>query len=170
MFVEIAGNKKPQIAEGVFIAESADIIGDVQISEGASIWYQVVLRGDVMPIKIGKNTNIQDHVCVHGTYKKAGAELGEGVTVGHRAILHGCKVEDYCLIGMGSILMDSCVIPHHCIVAAGSVVTENSQFQPYSLIMGSPAKFKRKLTDDEITFLKKSAENYNFYTTWYNNN
>lgn len=167
MLLEIAGNKKPQIADGVFVAASADIIGDVQIEEGASIWFQTVLRGDVMPIKIGKNSNIQDQTCIHGTLNKAAAVIGEGVTVGHRVVLHGCKIGDYSLIGMGSVVMDNAEIGDHCIVAAGSVVTENKKFEPYSLILGSPAKVVRKLTEEEINFLPQSMNNYLKYQTWY---
>ncbi len=169
MIIEISGDKKPTIEQNVFIASSADIIGDVSIGENSSVWYQVVLRGDVMPIKIGKKTNIQDQVCIHGTYKKAAAVIGDNVTVGHRAVLHGCTIENNCLIGMGAIVMDNAHIPHDCIVGAGAVVLGGAKFEPYSLIIGSPAKVKRKLTKDEISFLVQSADNYVFYQSWYKN-
>jgi len=158
---------KPQIHENSFIAPSAEIIGDVRIGENSSIWFGTVLRGDVMPITIGKNTNIQDQTCIHGTWKKAAAKIGDSVTIGHSCVLHGCEVEDLCLIGMGSILMDGSKISKNSIVGAGSLVTEGSQFKEGMLIMGRPAKAIRPLTSEELEFLPKSASNYLEYTSWY---
>jgi gamma-carbonic anhydrase len=157
----------PQVGPDVFIADGAKIIGDVQIAEGCSIWYNTTLRGDVMPIKIGKQTNIQDGSTLHGTFGKQACTIGERVTIGHNVILHGCEIGSTTLIGMGSIVMDGAKVPDHCIVGAGSLVTEGKVFEPYSLIVGRPAVFKRKLNDQEIEFLDQSADNYLLYKTWY---
>jgi gamma-carbonic anhydrase len=158
---------KPEIDSDVFIAEGAKIIGDVKIGAGSSVWYNTTLRGDVMPIKIGQNTNIQDGSTLHGTYGQYACQVGSNVTIGHNVILHGCEIGDLCLIGMGSIVMDGARVANHCIVGAGSLVTEGKSFEPYSLIVGRPAVFKRRLNDEEIQFLQKSADNYKLYTTWY---
>lgn len=159
--------KSPVLGKDVFVADNARLIGDVQIGEGSSIWYNTVLRGDVMPIKIGKQSNIQDGSVLHGTYKQCGIEIGNRVTVGHLAMLHGCTIEDSCLIGMGSIVMDKSRIGKHSIVGAGSLVTEGSVFPPRSLILGRPAKVKRELTSAEVDLLEASADNYLLYKTWY---
>lgn len=158
----------PKIHPSCFIAPNATIIGDVEIGEGSSIWFGCVLRGDVMPIRIGKQVNIQDNSVLHGTFNKCGVTIQDRVTVGHAAILHGCEIGFETLIGMGSIVMDQAAIPAHCIVAAGSLVTENAQqFEEYSLIVGRPAKFARKLSPKEIDFLPRSADNYLQYSQWY---
>ncbi|GIL21253.1 MAG: hypothetical protein BroJett041_23670 [Candidatus Jettenia caeni] len=157
----------PQISETAFIAEDAAIIGDVAIQEEASIWYNVTIRGDVMPIRIGKQTNIQDGSTLHGTYQEHGCTIGNRVTIGHNVILHGCEIQDGSLIGMGSIVMDGAVIGDHSLVAAGSLVTEGKKFPPRSMIMGRPAAVKRQLTDDEVKALEESADNYLMYVSWY---
>ncbi|MBK9293929.1 MAG: gamma carbonic anhydrase family protein [Oligoflexia bacterium] len=157
----------PKIESKVWIAPNATVIGDVEIGKKTSIWFGVIIRGDVYKIKIGNESNIQDGTVVHCTYKKAGVEIGNRVSIGHNATIHGCKIEDGSLIGMGAIIMDNAVIPKNCLVAAGSLVVEGSTFEEGSLIMGSPAKVKRKLTKPELDFLQKSADNYMKYTTWY---
>jgi carbonic anhydrase/acetyltransferase-like protein (isoleucine patch superfamily) len=159
--------KSPQIGEATFLAPSADIIGDVQIGPRCSIWFNTTLRGDVMPILIGEETNIQDNTVIHGTYKKCGAVIGNRVTVGHSVVLHGCKIGDLVLIGMGSIVMDQAEIGDHCIIGAGSLVTENAKMPAGHLILGRPARAVRKLTESELAFLPKSAQNYMDYTKWY---
>ncbi len=159
--------KTPQIGEGSFVAPSADIIGDVKIGKGCSIWFNTTLRGDVMPIVIGDETNIQDNTVIHGTYKKCGAVLGNRVTVGHSVILHGCKIGDKVLVGMGAVIMDQAEIPSNSIVAAGSLVTEDAKFPPGHLILGRPAKAVRPLNEKELAFLDKSADNYIEYMSWY---
>lgn len=161
---------KPQIAEGVFLAPTSTVVGQVKIKTGASLWFNTVVRGDVMPIVIGENTNIQDGTVVHGTYQKCGTQLGDNVSVGHSVILHGCRVEDNCLIGMGSILMDQVKISKNTIVGAGSLVTENSEFPEGVLVLGRPAKVVRELKPEEIAFLAQSAKNYLYYQTWYDQN
>ncbi len=159
--------KTPEIQAGAFIAPGAKVIGDCRIGARSSVWFNTTLRGDVMPITIGRETNIQDGSTLHGTYGKHACSVGNRVTVGHNVILHGCKIGDLCLIGMGSIIMDGVEIPDHCIVGAGSLVTEGKKFEPYSLILGRPAVFKRKLTEEEIKFLDQSADNYLLYMSWY---
>jgi carbonic anhydrase/acetyltransferase-like protein (isoleucine patch superfamily) len=157
----------PQIHESVYLAENSSIIGNVTIKRGSSVWYQAVLRGDVMPIVIGEETNIQDGTIIHGTFEKWGTTIGNKVTIGHQVVLHGTTIEDLCLIGMGSILMDGSYIAKNSIVGAGSLVTEGSKFPEGSLIIGRPAKVLRPLTKEELQFLPKSADNYKLYTTWY---
>jgi len=158
---------KPSIGKDVFIADGAKIIGDVRIAEGASVWFNSTLRGDVMPITIGKETNIQDGSVLHGTYGQHACEVGERVTIGHNVILHGCKIGNTCLIGMGSVVMDGAVIGDRSVVGAGSLVTEGKSFPPGSLIVGRPAVLKRPLNEAELKFLEQSADNYLLYKTWY---
>ncbi len=158
---------EPTIENNVFIAEGAKIIGDVHVSEGASIWFNTTLRGDVMPIKIGKETNIQDGSTLHGTYGKYACVVGDRVTIGHNVVLHGCNIGNTCLIGMGSIVMDGVEIGKNSVVGAGSLVTEGKKFPPNSLIVGRPAVFKRALHVEELKFLEQSADNYLLYKTWY---
>lgn len=166
MFIECRG-RKPQIAENVFVAEGAKVIGEVQLGANSSVWFNAVIRGDVAPIKIGEKTNVQDNAVIHGTWNKASTDIGEEVTIGHSAILHGCTIGNRCLIGMGAIIMDHVKIGSHCIVGAGSLLTEGSEFPDHSLILGRPAKVARPLTSEELAFLPRSAENYLTYATWY---
>ena len=157
----------PQIGEGSFVAPSADLIGDVRLGKRCSVWFNTTLRGDVMPIVIGDETNIQDNSVLHGTYKKCGAVIGSRVTVGHSVILHGCKIGDLVLVGMGAIIMDLAEIPDRCFVGAGALVTEESRFPAGHLILGRPAKAVRPLKENELAFLDKSANNYIEYMSWY---
>ena len=162
-----ARGKTPKLGEDVFVAEGAQIIGDVHIGDRASVWFNTTLRGDVMPILIGAETNIQDGSVLHGTYGKYGCEIGDRVTIGHSVILHGCKIGTRCLIGMGSIVMDGAEIGEFSVVGAGSLVTEGKKFPPRSLIVGRPAAVKRPLNEEELKFLEQSADNYLLYKTWY---
>ena len=164
-----ARNTLPTIHPKTYVAPTAALIGDVHVAEGASIWFHAVLRGDVMPIKIGRDSNIQDNTVVHGTYQKFATTVGERVTVGHSCILHGTTIENECLIGMGSTLMDGSHIGQGSIVGAGSLVTEGAQFPGGMLILGRPAKAIRPLKPEEAAFLLQSAKNYKFYQTWYEN-
>lgn len=157
----------PSLEKDVFVADNARIIGDVQVGEKSSIWYNVTIRGDVMPIRLGKEVNVQDGSVVHGTYGKYGTTLHDRVTIGHLVMLHGCEVGRCCLVGMGSIIMDGAKIGEYSLVGAGSLVTEGSDFPPRSLIVGRPARVKRSLTDEEVALLEKSADNYLLYKTWY---
>src|SRR4051812_39252649 len=159
--------KTPVIGEGSFVAPSADLIGDVRLGRRCSIWFNTTLRGDVMPIVIGDETNIQDGTVIHGTYKKCGAVIGNRVTVGHSVILHGCTIGDLVLVGMGSVIMDQAHVPTRSVVGAGSLVTEDSTFPEGHLILGRPAKAVRPLKENELAFLDKSANNYLEYMGWY---
>jgi carbonic anhydrase/acetyltransferase-like protein (isoleucine patch superfamily) len=163
----------PVIPDSCFVAPSADIIGDVVLGEESSVWFQVVIRGDVNSIRIGSRTNIQDGSVLHVTRDKKpmkGAPLliGDEVTIGHRVTLHGCTLKDRILVGMGATILDGAVIGDDSIVAAGALVTKGKVFPPRSLIQGSPAKVVRELTDEEVAILKASAENYVGDTRIYN--
>lgn len=143
----------------VKVAEGAIITGDVTIDSGSSIWYHAVIRGDGGSIKIGKNTNIQECCVIHES-EGGTVTIGDGVTVGHGAILHGCTIGNYSLIGMGSILLDQAVIGNHCIIGAGSLVTGGKEIPDGSLVFGNPAKIIRSLREDEIQSLYDSVEEY----------
>ncbi len=162
-----ARGQTPKIGRDVFIADGARIISDVTIGDRSSVWFNTTLRGDVMPIVIGKETNIQDGSVVHGTFGKSACTVGDRTTIGHAVTLHGCKIGNACLIGMGSIIMDNAEIGDRCVVGAGSLVTEGKKFPPGSLIVGRPAVLKRQLNDEELNFLEQSADNYLLYKTWY---
>lgn len=149
----------PNVDESCFIAPSADVIGQVVVEEDANIWYNTVVRGDVEPITIGKSTNVQDLSVIH-TSKGYPASIGQGVTIGHRAICHGCTIEDDVLIGMGSIILDGAYIESNVIVGAGSLVPPKKRIPSGSLVMGSPAKVVRTLTEEEIESIKQSARGY----------
>jgi carbonic anhydrase/acetyltransferase-like protein (isoleucine patch superfamily) len=152
--------KTPKLHESVFVAEGAQIIGDVTVEQDSSIWFNVVIRGDVNFIRIGARTNIQDNSVIHVTHKKHPTLVASNVTVGHAALVHGCTISDYCLIGMGAVLLDGCVIGEHSIVAAGAVVREGFDVPPGSLVAGVPAKVFRALRPDEKTRIEESAQNY----------
>ena len=152
--------KWPQIHETAWIAPSADVIGEVQIGELSSVWFQVVIRGDVNWIKIGSRTNVQDHTMLHVTRRKSPLTIGDDVTIGHRVTLHGCTVGNRVLLGMGSIVLDDAQIGDDCIVGAGALVTKGTIVPPGSLVVGAPAKVTRPLKPEEVAFLKESANNY----------
>jgi carbonic anhydrase/acetyltransferase-like protein (isoleucine patch superfamily) len=150
----------PQLGRGVFVAETAAVIGDVVIGDESSIWYGTVLRGDVMPIRIGARTSIQDNTVIHVTSGKFGATVGSDCTVGHSAIIHACTVEDACLIGMGSIILDGARIGTGSLVGAGALVTPGTDIPPNSLVIGSPAKVKRAITAKEREAIDEGALHY----------
>ncbi len=153
-------DKTPKIHESVFVAENAVIIGDVEIEKDASIWYNCVLRADVNHIRIGEKTNIQDGTTIHVSRKTHATVLEHEVTVGHSATIHGCYIETGCLIGIGSIILDGARIGKNSLVAAGSLVTPNTQIPERSLVMGSPAKVKREMTDEEVNDLERFWRGY----------
>ena len=153
-------DKQPRIDPTAFIAETAVVIGDVEIGERSSIWYGTVVRGDVHYIRIGNRTNIQDQSIIHVSGGTDPTVLEDEITVGHRVTLHGCYVETGCLIGIGSILLDGVRVGRNSLVAAGSLVTPRTLIPPGSLVMGSPAKVKRPLTEAELTDLPKFWQNY----------
>lgn len=153
-------DKSPQIHETAFVAENAVIIGDVEIGEQSSVWYNSVVRGDVNFIRIGKRTNVQDGSIIHVTTALFPTVLEDEITIGHHVTLHGCYVESNCLIGIGAILLDGARIGANSLVAAGSLVTPHTQIPPRSMVMGSPAKVKRTLTDAEVENLKPFWQTY----------
>ena len=160
-------DKTPKIHESVFVAENAVVIGDVEIGRDSSVWYGCILRGDVNRIRIGERTNIQDASVIHVSSGTHPTVLEDEITVGHRVTLHGCYVESGCLIGINSVILDGARIGRNSLVAAGSLVTPNTQIPEGSLVMGSPAKVKRALTEDEIKNLEKFWRNYVEYSRIY---
>lgn len=150
----------PTLGTGVFVADTASVIGDAVIGDGSSIWFGTVVRADQMPIRIGTDTSIQDNTVIHVTSGVAGTVVGNRVTCGHRVILHACTVEDDCIIGMGSIILDRSVIGRGSIVGAGALVTPGTIVPPGSLILGAPAKVKRPVTDEERAWIQSSANHY----------
>jgi carbonic anhydrase/acetyltransferase-like protein (isoleucine patch superfamily) len=152
--------KWPQVHETAFVAPSADVIGEVEIGSHSSVWFQVVIRGDVHRIAIGSRTNVQDHSMLHVTRGQSALTIGDEVTVGHRATLHGCTVGNRVLVGMGAIILDDAVIGDDCVIGAGALVTKGMKVPPGSLVLGVPGKVARPLKPEERAFLPVSAENY----------
>jgi carbonic anhydrase/acetyltransferase-like protein (isoleucine patch superfamily) len=153
----------PRIHLTAFIDDSAQVIGDVEVGEESSVWMSVVLRGDVNWIRVGRRSNIQDGTIVHVMNKTHPTTIGDNVTVGHGAVVHGCTVENQCLIGMGAILLNGSHVGAESIVAAGSLLVEGMQIPPRSLVMGSPAKVRRTLTDAEVGDIQMYADRYVSY-------
>lgn len=158
MIREVNGNK-PKIHKTAFIADTAEIIGEVSIGERCSIWYNAVLRGDNSPVKIGKETNIQENCSFHGG-KNHPTTVGNHVTVGHNAVVHGCTIEDECMIGMGAIILNGAKVGKESLIAAGAVVKENAIIPTRSLVAGVPGKIVRKLTDKDIKRIKENTDEY----------
>ncbi len=164
----------PKVGKKVFLANSADVIGNVEIGDNSSVWFGCVIRGDINSIQIGKNSNIQDLSMIHVEHytkedKSDGhpTYIGDNVTIGHKVMLHGCIVGNTCLIGMSTTILDGAIIGQESIIGAGSLVTKNKIFPPRSLIMGSPAKVIRELSGEEIDSLYESARNYVEYKNSY---
>jgi carbonic anhydrase/acetyltransferase-like protein (isoleucine patch superfamily) len=149
----------PRLGEGVYVASTAVVVGDVTLGDYSSVWYGVVLRGDINRIEVGHHTNIQDNAVVHLSDDYP-AIIGDYVTVGHAAVVHACTVGDECLIGMGAVVMDGVVVGAQSMVGAGSLVTRGMEIPPGSLVLGSPAKVVRALSEDERTGLKYWGEKY----------
>ncbi|MDX1808884.1 MAG: gamma carbonic anhydrase family protein [Sulfurospirillaceae bacterium] len=173
MILEYRGTK-PDIGKNVFVAPSADLIGDLRIGDESSIWFGCVIRADIHSIYIGSNTNIQDLSMIHvDHYTKEDKSdghptyIGDDVTIGHKVMLHGCTIGNACLIGMSTTIMDGAVIGKESIVGAGSLVTKNKIFPPRSLIMGSPAVVVRELREEEVASIYESAKNYISYKNFY---
>ncbi len=151
--------KSPKLGEGVFVAETAVLLGDITIGDSSSILYGAVLRSDTKPIVIGARTNLQDNVVVHVGWKY-GVTVGDGVTVGHGAILHGCTIEDGCLIGMRATLLNGCVIGEGSLIGAGTLVTEGTVIPPGSVVLGAPGRVVRSVTEEDRSYLKDAAKEY----------
>lgn len=158
---------EPKFGDNCFLAANATITGDVEMGDECSIWFTAVVRGDVNSIRIGNRTNIQDGAVIHCTYEKAATTIGNNVSVGHRAIVHGCTIEDNVLIGMGAIVMDHAIIREGCIIAAGAVVLENTICEEGYLYAGIPAKKIKKVSEEQIGNMKKTAGNYVMYSSWF---
>ena len=154
------GTRVPAVDPSAFVVDSAVIIGDVVVGAEASLWFHVVVRGDVERVRIGARTNVQDHATVHVTSGRWPTLLGEGVTVGHAAVLHGCTIGDHCLVGIGAIVLDGAVVERECLVGAGALVTPGTTVPARSLVLGSPARRVRELTGEEVAHLHASAANY----------
>lgn len=157
----------PRIPDSCYLAGNATVVGDVVMGENCSVWFTAVIRGDVNSITIGDATNIQDGAVIHCTYERAATKIGNNVSIGHRAIVHGCTVHDNSLIGMGAIVMDHAVVEKDCIIAAGAVVLENTICKSGSIYAGIPAKKVKKLSDEQIANLKRTAQNYVMYSSWF---
>lgn len=151
--------KRPQIAEDAYIAEGAIVRGDVTIEKGCSVWFNAVIRAEAGVVVIGENSNIQDNCVLHGTGESP-VQIGKNVTVGHNAIVHGCTIKDNNIIGMGAIILDNAVIGENCIIGAGALVTQGAVIPDNSLVIGSPAKVKRTLTEAEIADIAANADYY----------
>ena len=151
--------KRPLIAENVFVAPSAVIIGDVIIQEGASIWFNAVVRGDLAPIFIGANSNIQDNCTLHND-AQVPLTIGSNVTIGHNAVVHGCTIEDHVLIGMNAVILNHAVIGKGSVVAASAMVKEGQRIGPYQMAAGMPAQVKKDLEEDVIALIDAGAEHY----------
>ena len=160
--------KTPQIGNDCFIAENATIVGEVSMGDECSIWFNAVLRGDVHFIKMGNKVNVQDGAVIHCTYQKSPTTIGNNVSIGHNAIVHGCTIKDNVLVGMGSIIMDDCIVESNCIIAAGAVVTKGTHVPEGSVFAGLPAKkikdISPALRSGEID---RIAESYVKYSSWF---
>jgi carbonic anhydrase/acetyltransferase-like protein (isoleucine patch superfamily) len=161
------GGNAPRLADSVWVADGAVIIGNVEIGPESSVWFGAVVRGDVNSIRVGARTNLQDHAVLHVTSGTHPTVVGDDVTVGHRATLHGCTVKDRCLVGIGATVMDGAVVGEDSMVAAGSLVPPGMVVPPGMLAVGSPAKVKRQLTREEIEYFRRSAANYAGYADQY---
>ncbi|MFL9838826.1 gamma carbonic anhydrase family protein [Flavobacterium sp. ST-75] len=168
MVIKEVRGKYPQIPEDCFVAENATIVGDVSFGKECSVWFNAVVRGDVNYIKVGDKVNIQDGAVIHCTYEKHPTEIGNNVSIGHNAIVHGCKVQDNVLIGMGAIVMDNCIIESNSIVAAGSVVTQNTVVESGTIYAGIPArKVKDINASDFAGEIGRISNNYLMYSSWF---
>ncbi|REH54548.1 carbonic anhydrase/acetyltransferase-like protein (isoleucine patch superfamily) [Tenacibaculum gallaicum] len=160
--------KHPQIPNDCYIAENATIVGDVQMGEACSVWFNAVIRGDVHYIKMGDKVNVQDGAVIHATYQKSPTTIGNNVSIGHNALVHGCTIHDNVLVGMGSIIMDDCVVESNSIIAAGAVVTKNTHIESGSIYAGVPAKKVKDISKELISGeIDRIANNYVKYSSWF---
>ena len=166
--IKSVNEKSPQLPEDCYIAENATIVGDVTVGKSCSIWFNAVIRGDVNYIKIGNKVNIQDGAVIHATYKTAPTTIGNNVSIGHNAIVHGCTIHDNVLVGMGSIIMDNCIVESNSIIAAGAVVTQNTHIKSGSIYAGVPAKKIKNISQELISGqIDRIANNYIKYSSWF---
>lgn len=171
MLIKSVNGKSPEIGDDCFIAENATIVGEVVMGNQCSVWFNAVLRGDVHYIKIGNKVNIQDGAVIHCTYKKAPTIIGNNVSIGHNAIVHGCTIKDNVLVGMGAIIMDNCVVESNAIIAAGAVVTKGIHVPTGTIFAGMPAK-KIKDVSPELSSgeIDRIANAYVMYSGWFKDN
>ncbi|WP_274475031.1 gamma carbonic anhydrase family protein [Mangrovimonas aestuarii] len=168
MLIKTVNGKTPIIPEDCYVAENATIVGDVEMGTQCSVWFNAVIRGDVHYIKMGERVNVQDGAVIHATYQKAPTTIGNNVSIGHNAIVHGCTIHDNVLIGMGSIVMDDCVIESNSIIAAGAVVTQNTTVESGSIYAGVPAKKVKDISKELISGeINRIAKNYVKYSSWF---
>jgi len=166
--IKPVNGKLPQIPEDCYIAENATIVGDVSMGSQCSVWFNAVIRGDVHYIKMGNKVNVQDGAVIHATYKTSPTTIGNNVSIGHNAIVHGCTIQDNVLIGMGSIVMDDCIVESNSIIAAGAVVTKNTRVEAGSIYAGVPAKKVKDISEALINGeINRIAENYVKYSGWF---
>jgi carbonic anhydrase/acetyltransferase-like protein (isoleucine patch superfamily) len=166
--IQPINNKYPQIPEDCYVAENATIVGEVTMGNQCSIWFNAVIRGDVHFIKMGNKVNVQDGAVIHATYQKSPTTIGNNVSIGHNAIVHGCTIHDNVLIGMGSIIMDDCVVESNSIIAAGAVLTKNTRVEAGSIYAGVPAKKVKDISKDLINGeINRIADNYVEYSSWF---
>ncbi|MEQ9289719.1 MAG: gamma carbonic anhydrase family protein [Cyclobacteriaceae bacterium] len=158
---------KPVFGDNCWCAETAVILGEVEMGDNCTVWYNAIVRGDVNHIKIGNNTNIQDGAVIHCTYKKAATVIGSNVSIGHNAIVHGCTVEDNVLIGMGAIVMDHAVVKSGSIIGAGAIVLQNQIIEPNSVYVGNPAKKVKEIGEEGVGLIERTANNYIKYAGWF---
>ena len=164
---EVKG-KKPVFGENIYLADNATIVGEVEMGDDCSVWFSAVVRGDVNSIKIGNKVNIQDGTVVHSTYKKAATIIGNNVSVGHNALVHGCEIKDNVLIGMGAIVMDGVIVESNSIVAAGAVVLEGTHIESGTIYAGVPAKKVKDLNEEQTArFIEGISDNYILYSSWF---
>ncbi len=166
--IKAVRGKSPQIPEDCFVAENATIVGEVTMGKNCSVWYNAVIRGDVHFIKMGDKVNVQDGAVIHATYQKSPTTIGNNVSIGHNAILHGCTIQDNVLVGMGSIIMDDCVIESNSIIAAGAVVSKNTRVESGTIYAGIPAKKIKDISKELISGeIDRIANNYVEYASWF---
>ncbi|MCB9171178.1 MAG: gamma carbonic anhydrase family protein [Flavobacteriales bacterium] len=166
--VRTLNDSTPRFGQGCFLAETAVVIGDVEMGAQCSVWYHAVVRGDVHRIRIGDRVNIQDGAILHCTYQRAALTIGNDVSIGHRAIVHGCTIRDKVLVGMGAIVMDHADIGSGSVIAAGAVVLQGTEVRPNSLMAGVPAKRVREVGEDlSVNEIERIARNYLTYAGWY---
>lgn len=165
--IKSINGKQPLFSENCFIAENATVIGDVEMGANCSVWYNAVIRGDVHFIKIGNKVNVQDGAIIHCTYQKHPTVIGNNVSIGHNAIVHGCTIHDNVLIGMGAIIMDNCLVHSNVIVAAGAVVTQNSELLSNGIYAGVPVKRVKELDASDFSGeIERISNNYVLYSSW----
>lgn len=170
MVIKEVNGKYPQIPEDCYVAENATIVGDVTFGAQCSVWFNAVVRGDVHFIKVGNKVNIQDGAVIHATYQKHPTTIGNNVSIGHNAIVHGCTVHDNVLIGMGAIVMDNCVIESNSIIAAGAVVTQNTIVESGTIYAGVPAKKVKDINASDFAGeIERISNNYVMYSSWFDN-